>query len=140
MSIINAINAALYSRLGGGTALTALLSGGSVSIYNLQAPDDATLDYVVYNLQAGGDENLTAHRTKDLTVFVRGYSSAGPAKAGTIDAQADALLHMRPLTISGWGNFWISRENDFANVEIDSANNKTWMAGGYYRIRAEKTS
>jgi len=138
MSLANALPAALYSKLTGTSGLTALLAG-TTSVYNIQAPDDASLDYVVFNIQAGGDDNESAHRTKDLLVFIRGYSSVNASMAGSIDAQIDTALHMKPLTISGWANFWISRERDFANVEIDASNFKTWMAGAYYRIRAEKT-
>lgn len=138
MSIFNALGAALYSKLQGTSGLTTLLAG-TTAIYNQMAPDDASLDYVVFNVQAGGDDNTSAHRTKNLVVFVRGYSSAGAAKAGTIDAQIDTALHMVPLSISGWANFWLARERDLEAVEVDAAKNKTWMRGGYYRVRAEKT-
>lgn len=138
MSVFNALNTALYSRLSGGTALTTLLSG-TASIYNLLAPDGAALDYVVYQLQGGGDENFNAHRTKNLLYLVKSYSDDGPARAGTIDAQVDALLHMQPLTVTGWGNFWLARETDVSTIEIDEAEAKTCMAGGAYRIRLEKS-
>jgi hypothetical protein len=116
-----------------------MLAGGtaSPSVYHLQAPKDAALDYVVFSHQGGGDENLTGNRTKNLLVFARGYSSTGPAKAGSIDAQIDVLLHLKPLTVSGWGNFWLAREEDFELVEFDSARVPTWMAGAMYRVRLD---
>jgi hypothetical protein len=137
MSVFNPLNAAIYSRLVGGTALMALLAD-STSVYYQQAPDDATLDYVVFSLQGGGDENLTPHRTKNLLVFVRGYSRTSGAKAGQIDAAADALLHGIELTVTGWQNFWLHRGDDQALVETDQAGHKTHMAGGFYRIRLTK--
>jgi hypothetical protein len=139
VSAFNALWTALNSRLAGGTALTSMLAGGtaSPSVYHLQAPKDSALDYVVFSHQGGGDENLTGNRTKNLLVFARGYSSTGPAKAGSIDAQIDVLLHMKPMTVSGWGNFWLAREEDFELVEFDSARVPTWMAGAMYRVRLD---
>ena len=134
MSAFNALNTAVYSTLSAGTALTALLAG-TTAIYNMQAPDGATFDYVVWNLQSGIDDNMTAHRTKNLVVFVRGYSSTSAARAGSIDAQIDALLHKQVLTVSGWSNFWSAREEDLETVEVTEAGNTIWMAGGMYRLR-----
>lgn len=139
MSFPNLLHAALYSRMNAATALTALLSG-TTAIYYQQAPPDASLDYVVFSLQAGGNDNDTAHRVKSPLYFIRGYSSTGPAKAGSIDTQIDTLFHQAAISISGWSNFWIAREEDLHNFEIDAANQTTWMAGGFYRIRADKVS
>lgn len=136
MSVHNVLNAALYSTLSGGTALTALLAG-TTSVYFEQAPDDAALPYVVWNYQGGGDDNKSPHRTKQIVAFVRGYNQTGPALAGSIDAQIDALLHRQALTVSGWANYWTAREQDLSAVETDAANVKTWMSGGYYRVRLE---
>jgi hypothetical protein len=138
MSAFNAINTTIYSTLSAGTALTALLAG-STAIYNMQAPDGATLPYAVFNMQAGGDDNITAHRTKSLVMFVRGYNSTSAARAGSIDAQIDALLHNRVLNVSGWSNFWSAREEDVSTVEITEAGQTIWMAGGLYRLRLSKS-
>lgn len=134
MSAFNALNTAIYSTLSAGTALTALLAG-STSVYNMQAPDGATFDYVLWDLQAGGDDNMTAHRTKNLVLFVRGYSSTSAARAGSIDSQIDALLHKQVLSVSGWSNFWSAREEDVDTVEVTESGNKVYMAGGMYRLR-----
>lgn len=136
---MNALNAAIYTRLTGigSSALTSLLASAT-SVYYQQAPDDAAFDYVVFSLQGGGDENLTPNRTKNLVLFVRGYSQTGAAKAGQIDAAADALLHGAALTVTGWTNFWIAREDELALVEIDQAGKKTYMSGGLYRCRLDK--
>jgi hypothetical protein len=137
---MNALETALYGALAGGTALTALLAGGTAapSVYNQQAPDGAAFDYVVFTLMAGGDENETPHRTKNLVYQVRAVSQASPAQAGLIDAQIDAVLHLKPLTVSGWANIWCAREGDFALTEtIDNVN--YYHAGGQYRIRLDQT-
>lgn len=134
--MINALASALYSRLQG-TALTSLLAG-TTSIFHMQAPEGATLPYVVFNLQGGGDENLDANRTKNLIVFVRGYSESSAAQAGSIDAQIDTLLHLSPLTVSGWTNIWMGRETDVETVEVQENNQLIWMQGGLYRVHLDK--
>lgn len=137
MSVMNALNSALYTRLTTTAAVTALLASAT-SIFNQQAPDDAPFDYVVFSLQGGGDENLTPNRTKNLLLFVRGYSQTSPAKAGQIDAAIDVALTGMPLTVTGWVNFWLQREDDLAMIETDQAGKKTHMAGAFYRVRLDK--
>lgn len=134
---MNAIDTAIYSKLNGGTALTTLLSG-TTAIYHLQAPEGGTLPYVVWNLQGGGDENLSRHRVKQLVYFVRAYSGVGAAQAGSIDAQIDTLLHLVPLTVSGWTDLWLAREQDLELVENQPSGRQIFMAGGLFRQITEK--
>ena len=136
---MNEINQAIYSTLSTATALTSLLAG-STSIYHLQAPDNATLPYVVFSTQAGGDENQTPIRRKNLLYFIRGYSAVSAGAAGSIDAQIDTLLHGKSLTVTGWNNFWLAREQDLENIDNQPSGEKIWMAGGLYRVRIGKTS
>jgi len=139
MSAYNALNTAIYSTLSGGTALTALLAG-TTAVYYMQAPDAATLDYVVWNWQAGPtDDNETAKRANTGLAFVRAYSGTSAARAGSIDAQIDALLHNKTLTVSGWTNFWTAREESMSLVEVDEAGKQIFMAGATYRVRLGKS-
>jgi len=136
---MNSLDGALYSTLSGGTALTSLIGGtASPRIYHLQAPEGAALPYLVFNIQGGGDENMTANRTKNLVVFVRGYSGVTPAQAGSIDAQVDALLHYQSLNVSGWTNFHLAREQDLELVENVPSGGQIFMSGGMYRVRLDK--
>jgi len=135
--MINALASALYTRLQG-TALTTLLAG-TTSIYHMQAPEGAALPYVVFSLQGGGDENLDKNRTKQLSVFVRGYSKTSAAQAGSIDAEADTLLHLNELTVSGWTNIWLARETDLETVEVNRPGENVYMQGGFYRVHLDKT-
>lgn len=136
MSVFNPLNTALFGRLAGGTALVAALGG--TAIYYQQAPDDAALPYVVFSYQSGPTEpQRTRHRDPEALVFVRGYA-ARPAQAGTIDALVDALLHARTLTVTGYTNYWIGRTQSLSDVEIDAAQQKTWMAGALYDVRLDK--
>ena len=137
MSVFNALSAAVYSKLAGGTALTALLNGGSVSIYSLEAPFEAAYDYVIFNVQTGSEANESAHRVKEITLQVRAYAT-NQSKAGTIDAQCDALLHAGSLNISGWKTLWQVRAQDIEIVEYDEASRPIYTRGGLYDLKIEK--
>lgn len=129
--MIHALNTAIYSRLAG-TYTTA----GS-SVYYLQAPDGAALPYIVFDYVSDLEENYTPNRTRNASVFVRAYGTT-PAQAGTIDAQVDTRMHGTALTVTGYSNFWIAREDGFSAVETDTSGRKTYMAGADYRIRLDK--
>lgn len=133
---MNELDQAIYKKLQGRSQLTALLAG-TTSIYADQAPDNAAFPYVVFSHQGGGDENLDAHRTKNVVKFIRAYSQESKAQAGSIDAQIDAALHLQTLTVTGWSNFWTAREEDLSAVDTLSNSQKVYMVGGLYRIRIE---
>jgi hypothetical protein len=137
MSAFNALGAAVYSKLSGGTALTALLSGGTASIYNVEPPFEADYDYVVFNVQTGAEQNDTQHRVKDITLQVRGYSTA-LNRAGSIDAACDALLHAGTLSISGWSMLWLVRGQDVELIEYDESDRPIYTRGGLYDLKIEK--
>ena len=133
MSVYNVLNAAIYSKLTGGTALTAILSGGTASIYGKQATDGAALPYVVFSPVAGGPLNICPADMRDMVYFVRGYSLSD-AGAGSIDAQISSLLHGGSLSVSGYTNYNIVREQDFSMIENLPSGQKVYMAGANYRI------
>jgi hypothetical protein len=139
MSIQNALNTAIYSRLAG-TALSSLLSGGtaSPSVYFEQGPDNVTLPYVIWLLPSEVDQNQTPHRLKE--VIVRAYAVAGaPAQAGTIDATIDTLLHGVNLTIgTPWSNIWLVRENGYQLISTNEAGVRYYTSGADYRAILEK--
>ena len=130
----NEINAAIYSTLSGGTALTALLAG-TTSIYHGAAPRGTSFDYIIFNQQGGGDENSTPTRAKNLLYQVQAVSATSARQAGLIDAQVDELLHGQTLTVSGWSNYWTMREQDIEYTETTGDGQNIWHVGGLYRIR-----
>lgn len=134
---MNVINAAIYTTLQAGTALTTLLAG-TTSIYHLQAPDNSTLPYVVFSIQAGGDENQTPKRRKNNLLYIRGYSDISAASAGSIDTEIDALLDSKTISVSGWANIWTKRENDIELIENLPSGEKIYCMGGFYRMRNEQ--
>jgi hypothetical protein len=135
---MNALNTAIYGTLSSGTALTALLAG-TTSIYNLQAPDNATLPYVVFSFVGGGADNLTPKERENLLIFVRAYSGSSAAQAGSINAQIRNLLHKKTLSVSGYSNFWCQKETHLENIDNLPSGEKVWMEGDQYRVRLEQT-
>jgi hypothetical protein len=130
---MNTVGSAIYARLSGGTALTALLAG-TASIYDGVVRRDASYDVVVFQLSGGGDANATPRRRKELLYSVKAISATGARAAGAIDAQIDTLLHEQTLTITGWENYWLAREGDFAYAETTPEGLNYWHAGGTYRL------
>lgn len=135
---MNALDAAIYTRLSSTSAITSLLDNGASSVFHLQASNLAQLPYVVFNQQSGGDKNTEPHRIKDLIIFIRAYSLSAK-EAGEIDEQIDAALHHVPLTVSGWSNLWLVREQDLELVENPPNAKQIYMAGGLYRTILEET-
>lgn len=134
VSIYNALNTSIYNVLSGGTALTTELGG--TAIYYGQAPDQASLPYVIWSYQYGAPENITPHEMSVQLVYARCYSATA-AQAGTIDGMICNLLHKEELTVTGWNNFWLARETEIALPHTDQAGVKTWTAGAFYRVRLD---
>jgi hypothetical protein len=130
---VNELDTALYNRLTGGTALTALLAG-TASVYNQIAPEGAALPYALYQLAAGGDENETPMRSKQLVYNIKGVSATGAKSAGQIDNAIDDLLHRVTLTVTGWTDILTKREGDFAYTETTPEGRHFWHSGGRYRL------
>ncbi len=142
MSAQTALNTALYSKLSGGTALTSLLGGGtaSPSVFFQQAPDNATLPYVVWLIANERDENQIKHRMKDIVVRAYGVAAA-PAQAGTIDAAIDTQLHGATLTFgtaTGWTQIWLRRENGYQVISTTTQGVRYYTSGADYRVEITK--
>lgn len=136
---LDAVYTSLYSKLTGGTALTSLV-GGTVTprIYNKVAPDNATMPYVVYSLQAGGQLNINPSEMTDHIIYVRAWG-ATDASARAVQNQVDALLNGGTLTLSNsYSNFWTMREDDIDRVEQQPNGELRYTYGGLYRIRIDK--
>lgn len=134
---MNALNSAIYSKLQTTSAVTSLLSG-TTAIYNLQAPEAAVLPYVIFNTSSEIDENETQNRTKNVLVSIRAYSGSSAAQAGSIDNAIDTALHLVPLTVSGWANFWMAREQGIELVENQPSGKPIFSMGADYRVRLDK--
>lgn len=134
MSILGATATTLYTRLSGGTALTSLLAG-SASVYHQFAPTGAAYPYVVYNLQAGGPDNMTRANIETNVWLVRGYSKTSAKNAADIAAAIDARLHKINIPIGSATTFWCTRDETVSAFEQGADNQNIWTAGGMYRVR-----
>jgi len=133
--ILDDTAAALYTTLAAGTALTALLNGGTASIYGDAPPDHASYDYVLFTHAGGGVEALNPSYLENNVWLVQAFSTTSAKTAAEIFAQADLLLHKKTLTIGTADNIWTARETNVKLTEVDPAGTRIWRAGGYYRIR-----
>ena len=138
MSSQNVLNTAIYTELAGtaGTALTSLLAGGTAvpSVFFEQAPDNASLPYVVWLYPSELDENLTPTRMKDVIIRAYGVATA-PAQVGTIDARIDTLLHEATLTMgTPWSSVWLRRENGYQLVSTSESGIRYYTSGADYRV------
>lgn len=125
---IGALNTAIYSTIGG------TITNAGTAVYYLAAPDNQALPYVIWDYVADIDENFDGNRTKNSLVFIRAFAATAQA-AEAIDAQIDAKLHLKTLTVTGWTNFWMARENAYSSGLTDQAGRRVYMSGAEYRIR-----
>lgn len=125
---------AIYTKLNGTTAVKNLLAAAT-AIYHASAPDNASFPYIIFNVQAGGPQNITASDLRDNVYNIRAVSSTSMKQAGDIDTAISAALHDGTLTVTGYTNFWLRRETDFAFSQILPNGTKAYISGGLYRIR-----
>ena len=135
--ILDKTSASLYTTLQSGTALTALLAG-TTSVYDMQAPDNATLPYVTFSHQGGGPDNIAPVNLENNLWYVRAYSSTSSKSATEIFEQADLLINRKAISITGYNTFWCNRETNIKLVENLPNGQKVWSCGGIYRIRTSE--
>ncbi len=136
--IINDTASAIYSTLTAGTTVTSMLAG-TTSIYHLQAPDNASLPYVVYSLQAGGPELINPSKLETNTWWIRVYSVTSALNAAQIFEEVDKLLDRKNITITGATTIQCAREENIALVEQAAKGIRYYTCGGMYRIRTTNT-
>ena len=136
--IIGDTATALYTTLTGGTALTAMLSG-TTSVYHAQAPDEATMPYVVFNHQGGGPDGINPSRLENNIWWIRAYSVTSMLNASNIFDKVDTLLHKVNISITGATTIWCQRETNISLVETASSGKPIYTVGGMYRIRTTNT-
>jgi len=132
---MKAVDAGLYSKLTGDTALVALLSSGT-PIFQLEAPPNTTMPYVIFFHAGGGPDSITPSDLRSMVYAVKGVATTLNA-AANIDARIDALLHNNSITVSGYTNIWLARETEVQLVEGAPDGNPIYHYGAYYRIRID---
>lgn len=136
--MINALKAALYSRLAGGTVLVSMLGG--TSIYSLEKPLAGSYPCVVYSVVSGGHTPTTPHENANVVIRLRALSNLSDKEAGSIRDAVYSLLDRKPLTITGWNNSWIAAEAPHIEFPENLENGKTvFYNGDDYRLLIDKT-
>lgn len=135
MTVRDALETAIYTKLCAGTALIADLGGSA--IYNLQAPNNASLPYVIYSHVSGGPENICSSDMRDQLYLVRAFART-QAKVRSIENNFDVLLHGGSLSVTGYTNYRTVRDYDAPSTVENLANGeKVYGSGGYYRIKLD---
>lgn len=107
---------ALYSRLSGDGTITSIVGNdgqGNPNIFNNQATEAAGLPYILFYLGDGRFPNDSPIRETDDVWRIEAVAVDGPSASGMETAESlataihDALDH-KPLSVSGWSNFWIT--------------------------------
>ncbi len=143
--MLNALSAAIWTRLTGGTALTALLGDGTAGVFEDHAGQAAALPYVIFHEQAGNWDQTMREPGGSATRFYSGLwsvravsGSAYPKEAAAIDAQIDARLHDAALTVTGFGLLRVARESTLRYPETEG--NQTFQhVGALYRVELYKS-
>lgn len=131
---MNAIETGLYSTLTGGTALISEL--GATAIYSRHAPQGTARPYIIFMHAGGGHENINPSDLQNHLYLVKAVAD-GSKEAGTIDELVIDLLHGETLTVAGYTNIWMAREQEVQMTEPLRDGKVVYHCGGYYRIRID---
>ena len=131
----NAIDAALYTKLAGGTALTNLLGG--TAIYQYLAPEGVSPPYVIYQRQSQVPINVLSGVAIENAVYMVKGVTEGPSAvlAGSVAGAIDTLLQDQTLgTVTP--TLHLRRESSIDYVEADSGVRYAHR-GATYRIMVD---
>jgi hypothetical protein len=124
--------------------LVGLLRSGTVNalvkgrIYRDQAPADATMPYIVYTLNAGGDSNETATERGLLMYAVMGVDSrSGMSHAVAAALHADLHRQAALALENSWVATDVKRTSILSQIENDDRE-QYYINGGLYRWRLVK--
>lgn len=126
------VKEALYDKLAAASGVTDLVS---TRIYWDQAPEGATLPYIIFNLNSGGP--VAAQYGKDdidQMVTIVGVSTLQATVLSIADAVKTAL-HRERLTLTGWTD-WAETRLQSPISYVENEDRKQYhYAGGLYRVR-----
>jgi hypothetical protein len=132
---VNAVEAALYSKLTGDGTLVGLLAAGTASVHAYRAPENSVSPLVVFSEQADTPGyTFRARAWENLLYLVKGVVEEYSMKtAGQIAERLDALLSDGTLSISGRSLLYLRRETGVRYSE--QSDGKTYYhAGGVFRV------
>ena len=129
------VDQGIYNKLAGDSTLVALLSSGT-PVFQLMAPPDTARPYVQFFHAGGGNENITPSDLRNMAYGIKAVSDTLLA-AANIDARLDALLHNQSISVTGYTNFWLAREDEVQYSELAPDGNPIFHYGAYYRFRID---
>lgn len=137
MSIYPDVETALYSKLSGTAALTALVGTTTPRIYNPQAPANTTLPYCIFYLASGLMPNQSPRLDINNVYRIEGVGSTR-AQAEDVFEAVFTALHLQTLSLTGWGVYWMVLESARSMVEnVDGTQYFRRIAE--IRIKADKS-
>jgi len=125
------VEIAIANELKGNSALTTKLGGSYV--WNAVAPPGTAFPYVVFANTGGGPLNITPSDMRDLTYLVKGVSDSQKT-AAEIDELIEDALHGQTLTVTGYTNLRMWRDNQVQLVEEAGDGTLIFHRGAYYQI------
>lgn len=138
MATLPDVKTAVYNKLAGASALTALI-GGSANprIYHRQAPSGADRPYVLFDLASGLKPNQSPH--DDINwVYRVGAWDDDSAQAEAVHNVIYSVLHQQKLSISGWTNYWTACDQVSYPPSEDVDGHHFFQVVGDYRVKASK--
>lgn len=134
-----AIPGALFTRLTGGTALTALLANGTSSVFGPGVPNGADFPYVTFKKMGGAPDNTTPSDMRSYLYSVVGFSEVSQSEANQIDNCVDDLLNGYGLPLEDYTTIWMVRETELPEiVEHPDDNKMIFRSGALYRITIDR--
>ena len=120
----------IYSKYSGNEALKAVITG----FYFTEAPQDAVMPYVVYNLVSNvPDWTFTEDMENSLLQFSIFDDSSSSTTINTIYEKLTALFDWCVLTIEGYSHIYMKRE-----FNILTRGNDIWKYVIQYRNEVQK--
>ena len=138
---MNALGVAIFTKLTGASALTALLTGGTAGVFESVAPEGEDPPYVVFNVQSPSTPAYTfgaaSVKYEDAIFQVKAITEAhSAASAGTIADKIDDALNGATLTITGYTQLLCARVQNIDYPELAAGGKRFNHRGGLYRVMA----
>lgn len=131
--MIHELKKAVIAKLSGNSSLTGALSASN-AIYWEQAPESASLPFVVVSYSSGGEENDTPTDSFDVDVVVKVITTTSTSASSIADT-IRSTLHRQTLTFDTYATVKVTLTALIDYVEnVERA--QYWHSGGIYRIRA----
>lgn len=141
---MNALDTAIFNKISGNGAITALL-GRTTAIYNGQAPQSTAAvpllrPYIIFNQMSGVPAYTLSAKAYDRRTYLVKVVSESPATspskaaAGVIDDLLATLLTDSALTISGHTQLYTRRTGDMPPYSETNSSTVYHHVGGLYTV------